>query len=472
MSVLFAALLIVALVLGWRRAKKKPAAAYMVVPARVRYAHRPDAPEQPGRWLLAANAIHSLWLERPVDELLDLPGRPSYNYALEQQWEVKTRDDLLFQLAHLYHRGDRRAIRALQQADPALPPHDTHAYDLGRFLHLCVAGASVGLITPANAQVLMLHAGRALQKKYSGWPEYADAFLAGHLLNRVNKGLAETPTFQARLATLRQIIRVLNSDRTSPWRELDWATPLPRPEPDDYFDRSLRNHFNGAVIYIDEDAFVPSDAHWAMAAGAIYRAWWGQPIDLLVCDDGERHSGLKRDWGIASREDALGVLMWLQHEGHRGALRDLQATVPAAPGADPLAWDLVRHIQVSMGVATAGYLRPEEALNLMHHAALALQRGYGSWTEMRAGFEAGRQLWRRYRGHGRSDELRREDASMTETLDLLDHDDASPWRKLPWNGALSAPLPDDFFALVSGAYLSGQAAGAGQIGEAEVRQLN
>jgi len=444
-------IVLVALVIVYRRRTRRPSAAlYTRGGPRIELARPNGSLPEPERWLLAANAIYSVWMERPVDVLLDLPGRPTYAEGFKP-WEISTRERLLFNLADLAHHGSRRPMRLLQQQDPALPQHDLLAFDLGRFLYLCVGGTSLGLITPEEGRVLMLHAGRTLQRHYAGWSEYADAFLAGYIINRTHKNIAFTPQSQARHDSLQRAIDLLKRSKQSPWQQLAWATPLPRPEPDDFFDFVSRSQLSEAIIYTDEEAFVPSDRHWTLAAGAIYRAWWGEPLDVLISNPAERLVGLKRDWGAENRQETLDILGWLAASGHRGELERLQRQVPTAPAGDPLAWDMVRLIQVAMGAASVGYLTPDEAYGLMLGAGRQLQGRYGSWAELRTGFQTGRVLWRMYGAHPSDSETRKSDASIDRTLHLLEHEPDSPWQKIPWTYPLSPPLPNDLYSALAAA---------------------
>ncbi|WP_407538539.1 YbeU/YbeR family protein [Deinococcus radiomollis] len=443
-SLLF--IVLVVLVFVYRRRTRRPSAAlYTKGGPRIELARPKDPPPEPERWLLAANAIYSVWMERPVDVLLDLPGRPTYAEGFKP-WEISTRDRLLFNLADLAHHGSRRPMRLLQQQDPALPQHDLLAFDLGRFLYLCVGGTSLGLITPEEGRVLMLHAGHTLQRHYAGWNDYADAFLAGYIINRTHKNIAFTPQSQARHDSLQRAIDLLKRSKQSPWQQLAWTAPLPRPEPDDFFDFVSRSELSEAIIYTDEEAFVPSDRNWTLAMGAVYRAWWGEPLDVLISNPAERLAGLKRDWGAENREETLDILGWLAASGHRGELRHLQRQLPTAPAGDPLAWDMVRLIQVAMGAASVGYLTPDEAYSLMLGAGRQLQQHYGSWTEFRTGFQTGRILWRMYGAHPSDNETKKSDASIDRTLHLLEHEPDSPWQKIPWDYLLSEPAPNDLYA--------------------------
>ncbi|MGY2893731.1 DUF1266 domain-containing protein [Deinococcus sp. UYEF24] len=453
-------IVLVTLVVVYRRRTRRPSAAlYSKGGPRIELARTKDPPPEPERWLLAANAIYSVWMERPVDVLLDLPGRPTYAEGFKP-WEITTRDRLLFNLADLAHHGSRRPMRLLQQQDPELPQHDLLAFDLGRFLYLCVGGTSLGLITPEEGRVLMLHAGRTLQRHYAGWNDYADAFLAGYIINRTHKNIAFTPQSQARHDSLQRAIDLLKRSKQSPWQQLSWDAPLPRPEQGDFYDFVSRSELSEAIIYADEEAFVPSDHHWTLAVGAIYRAWWGEPLDTLISNPAERLAGLKRDWGAENRQEALDILGWLAESGHRGELGRLQRQLPTAPKGDPLAWDMVRLIQVAMGAASVGYLTEGEAYGLMLNAGRQLQRHYGSWTEFRTGFQTGRVLWRMYGAHPSDTETKRSDASIDRTLQQLEHEPDSPWQKIPWEYPLSEPAANDLYAaLVSAASAKSAAEG-------------
>ncbi len=455
MAVLFVVLLLAVVTALILRRQRRRRSLYRAGRALILRANPQGEAPPTERWLLAANAIYSVWLERPVDKLMDLEGRPQFKHVLEGQWGVQTRDDLLRNIAQLTHQGARRPMRALQRAEPSLPQQDLLAFDLARALHLCVAGCTMGLLTPEETQVLMLHPARALQRTYGSWAEYGEAFVAGMIVNRVHKSIERTPASDARLRSLREAVQVLTHQRTSPWQQVAWSAPLPEPAFNDFSDRALRAHLSEVIVYIREVDFTPSSLNWALAVAAIYRAWWGDPIDLLVCDDPHIPEILQRDWGIHDRDGALDTLMWLHHEGHRAPLRALQARQPSAPQADVLAWDLVRMVQVTVNAASVGHLTPQEAENLLLHASRALQDRYASWEALADGYRAGRVLWRRLKGHGA--EAHEQDGGLDRTLTLLREDPASPWLKVPWSTPLPQPEARDFFTRVAAASPHGHA---------------
>ncbi len=404
----------------------------------------------PESWAMAAGAHHRIWYERPVDKLVDLEGRSSYKRMLEETWSVEKRDDLFKHMMSLFYRGRREDLAKLQKLDASLPQGDPFAFDLVRYLNLATAGITMGLISPEEGRVFMLHGARVLQSHFTAWSQIGASYMTGYDLDRVQKSFDLTDENKKRRGDVQQAFKLLETSTQSPWRKIPWDLPLPEPEPNDVFDQTARRFVSEAIFYLNKEAFTPSSQHWLLAVGAIYRARWGYPVDALVFTE---QAGLnemyRNDWSIEDREDLLERLMWLYFEGHRARGRELQRTLPNMPQANPLAWDLVRYIQLCMGGASLLYVQPEEAWGLMLRAGLELRSGYSSWAELAQGFTAGRTLWHAISQHSDSDDIRAGDESLTRTLEALLHDSNSPWLRIPWDQPLPAPALDDLFARVS-----------------------
>jgi Protein of unknown function (DUF1266) len=404
----------------------------------------------PESWAMAAGAHHRIWYERPVDKLVDLEGRSSYKRMLEETWSVEKRDDLFKHMMALFYRGRREELTKLQKLDASLPQGDPFAFDLIRYLNLTTAGVTMGLISPDEGRVFMLRGARALQSHFTAWAQIGTSYMTGYDLDRVQKSFDLTEDNKKRREAVQQAFTLLETSAQSPWRKIPWDLPLPEPQSNDVFDQTARRFVSEAIFYLDQAAFTPSNQNWLLAVGAIYRARWGYPVDALVFTE---QAGLnemyRNDWSIEDREDLLERLMWLYFEGHRARGRELQRTLPNMPQADPLAWDLVRYIQLCMGGASLLYVQPDEAWGLMLRAGLELRGAYSSWAQLAEGFTAGRVLWHALSQHPDSDDIRAGDESLERTLQALLHDSNSPWLRIPWDQSLPAPAQDDLFARVA-----------------------
>jgi Protein of unknown function (DUF1266) len=403
----------------------------------------------PESWAMAAGAHHRIWYERPVDKLVDLEGRSSYKRFLDETWKVEKRDDLLSHLMNLFHRGPREGLSKLQKLDANLPQGDPFAFDLVRYLNLTTAGVTMGVITPEEGRVFSLHGARALQSHFTSWSQIKDSYMTGYDLDRVQKSFDLTDENKKRREAVQQTFHLLETSMQSPWRKIPWDLPLPEPESNDVFDQTARRFVSEAIFYLNRAAFTPSGQNWLLAVGAIYRARWGYPVDALVFTEQVGLNEMYRnDWSIENRDDLLERLMWLYFEGHRAKGRELQRTLSNAPQANPLAWDLVRYIQLCMGGASMVYLQPDEAWSLMLRAGHELRGAYASWAHLSEGFMAGRTLWHAISQHPDSDDIRAGDESIARTLEALLHDPNSPWLRVPWDQPLPTPEPDDLFTRV------------------------
>jgi Protein of unknown function (DUF1266) len=433
----------------WRN-RKSAKTMYSSGQPKIMYADAKGFVPSPEAWAMAAGAHHRIWYERPVDKLVDLEGRSSYKRFLDETWNVEKRDDLLSHLMNLFYRGPREALGKLQKLDASLPQGDPFAFDLVRYLNLTTAGVTMGVITPEEGRVFLLHGARALQAHFTAWSQVGASYMTGYDLDRVQKSFDQTDENKKRRNAVQQAFKLLETSGQSPWRRIPWDLPLPEPEPNDVFDQTARRFVSEAIFYLDRAGFTPSSQNWLLAVGAIYRARWGYPVDALVFTE---QAGLnemyRNDWSIEDREDLLERLMWLYFEGHRARGRELQRTLPNTPQANPLAWDLVRYIQLCMGGASMVYLQPEEAWSLMLRAGLELRGTYSGWAHLAEGFTAGRMLWHAVSQHPNNDDIRAGDESIARTLEALLHDPNSPWLRVPWDQPLPAPALDDLFARVS-----------------------
>jgi hypothetical protein len=95
-------------------------------------------------------------------------------------------------------------------------------WDLGRLINVARAAYTAGWMDESTAWAHILPAARRLQQAYSSWDELSQNYLLGR---RYWAGADETQVkFEAAAAWLR-------TNPQSPWRQLDWSTPLDRGAP-------------------------------------------------------------------------------------------------------------------------------------------------------------------------------------------------------------------------------------------------
>lgn len=424
-------------------------------------------------WALAIGAIHSVMMGLPLDRLIHNEDAQRLAEDLALHYNVRERHDLLESLVLFFHNGNAPDIKQAQAKDERLPQTNPLAFDLSHYIYLCSAGASLGLLDIDEAQTFMLRGAHKAQASYKNWHDYAEGFKAGYDVNLLIHPLDNQMMVRQQEKRIKRIVQTLLSRKKSPWQRLKWQTSLPKLDTEDSFTRATRAYLSEALFYIDEASFTPSLANWALAVAAIYRVQWGQPLDTLIDDESAPLYGrmLQEDWDVTNRDHLLNALMWLHHDGHRGALRDLQSSSSALPQAEPLSWDYVRYCQLCTAGVAVHYLQPEEALSLLIPAAAALQKSYTSWTDLAVSFRAGRYLWHRLLHHSPAD-TRASDERMIRTLELLETDPRSPWQKIPWQTlAQQTELHAErsFFELISARYLAAQ--GEATQGDSE-KQVN
>ncbi len=166
------------------------------------------------------------------------------------------------------------------------------------------------------------------------------------------------------------------------------------------------------------------------------------------------HALLEEGWGIASRQDLLGVMEWLRREGDRAEYKDLLETLESLPaGTDPvetvrdpedpeisrkmgfvlthrkeigssslMAWDFGRLASLIGWGRIAEFLEPEDAWRRILAASRRIQSTYESWDEFGRHYFLGYEFWQ-----GTADEDAR------EVCEFLLRDLRSPWFRVPWD---------------------------------------
>ncbi|MBB6481503.1 DUF1266 domain-containing protein [Spirochaeta isovalerica] len=167
-----------------------------------------------------------------------------------------------------------------------------------------------------------------------------------------------------------------------------------------------------------------------------------------------KETSLARDWGIFSGEDLRSDLQRLEREGHSASLRSVLNAIDNYPGM-PLweaamreglrmnqlkrvytvkrlkelfgsrllhAWDWGRAIYLIRWSYTLGYIKEDEAWNLIHHFQELIQTEYSSWEDFGQSYVLGRFYW----SSGQGTELEK----TREALDYMNEifsDENSPW---------------------------------------------
>jgi hypothetical protein len=200
-------------------------------------------------------------------------------------------------------------------------------------------------------------------------------------------------------------------------------------------------------LYENSKALKGSSDTWGLAVGAIYRSWWGLPLDKIATP----HQGLvdytAHEWNIHNRDHLLQTLVWLYQYGHRDKFKTLSASYKEA-NDDHLAWDMVQYINLCLAGASVGYLHPHEATNLILHASHRLQKQYSSWQAFSKAFQRERFLWRRLTLQPITQDLQNLDAGQDAILQKLLKHKNSPWKKVKWGTQLEPLQANDFFTNV------------------------
>jgi Protein of unknown function (DUF1266) len=219
----------------------------------------------------------------------------------------------------------------------------------------------------------------------------------------------------------------------------------------------------------------PRSPHaWALATTAITFEFNGDRHDLLTgvvaTPEGQERGKhlLSQWWGVKNRDELLGMLNWLQFEGHRADFDELGRrvddmnelefmTTKAAVITDRqelnrlevvrqnhrplgqkgiLAWDLVRFIALCRWGNLAGYLSDMEAWDHIMPAALRLQLTFSSWQDLQNDFLIGRQFWS-------VEQTQKNGERFRAIYEYFSADSSSPWNVDPWKMDLGVakPLP-------------------------------
>ncbi len=205
---------------------------------------------------------------------------------------------------------------------------------------------------------------------------------------------------------------------------------------------------------------------WALASDALLPVSNGAALDKLEYKFApylkyESKTALAEWWGVASREELLDMLKWLEDEGHRAGFdkiaKALEAPKEQANAAfladlsksqdgawsrsivekhrekvgkkSILAWDLGREITIIRQGYSAGYVTEKEAWALILPVARKLQATFDSWADLGENYLIGRDFWSEERAKG-------EGKQFEYLYKNLLNDPASPWKTIPWDTKL------------------------------------
>jgi hypothetical protein len=239
-------------------------------------------------WPLGVTAVFGIDAEQPWNTLALANAAPA-RAGLQEAWGLRTRPQLLVQLAWLLRTGHRAQFageiaeatgpqasvatapaahsateegrelawrrRAAQANARGIREVDFLAWDLVRAAMLVRAGYSIGWLAEAR-DTLSFIAG-ALQQRYRGWAQLGDDF------RRARWFWASADGLEARKddAHDESRQRALLDPASGPWAHLPWSTPL----------HPCRLLLAQALVdaELDEDADLPADEVGARLAAAI-----------------------------------------------------------------------------------------------------------------------------------------------------------------------------------------------------------
>jgi hypothetical protein len=112
-----------------------------------------------------------------------------------------------------------KELQIVQHYMNRLPAAGIAAWDWGRYSYLCMQGIYLGYVTKEEALELLRPIALRTQQAYSGWREFATAYLVGRQFwwkHLTEESAKEMMGYVQRLLVL----------PTSPWNTLDWRLPL------------------------------------------------------------------------------------------------------------------------------------------------------------------------------------------------------------------------------------------------------
>lgn len=214
-------------------------------------------------WPTAANAMHTLCREDPVDAFRF--SDPQHEARmLWNSWSIESSAGLRSQLLSLLRHGHRERfdaerrywaaargaeLRRIRRAMRDAAGRDTDAaedylrfqnvrkntgdpmsidflaWDLVRVIMLCRAGLTAGFIDENEAVDTALIASHGLRERFASWEDMGNHFHRGRWYWASEDGIDEALSVQHN----EHAQRVLSTDPNSPWKAVPWETPLPAP---------------------------------------------------------------------------------------------------------------------------------------------------------------------------------------------------------------------------------------------------
>lgn len=164
-------------------------------------------------WLFASG--HRAEYEEQIASDRNMPEHEYAEYARQLELESKHAPDAKERLWQLnMARKNKRNIGQL----------DFCAWDMVRFAMLCHSGARAGYLSEQEMQDFLLLAAVELQKHYQSWRDLGQKFL---LARWYWKATDKRHLFTHYL--FKKAISRLLKQRGSPWKMLEWNSPLPAP---------------------------------------------------------------------------------------------------------------------------------------------------------------------------------------------------------------------------------------------------
>jgi len=199
---------------------------YYALLAKIAYyfTHRKAAPlPAADRWAIALAAIYSRVNDGDDAQLAPLSAleTATSQNMLSEGWGVtggtaaERHDQVVGVLDWLARQGHRAALAEPGDHEAV---QDLLAWDIARNVMVARHAFHAGFITQAEAWSHIRAAARGAQQAYPSWEEYGRRFLRG----RLRWARAHDRRFD-------KAVDYLVKSRRSPWRRLDWHTPLPWP---------------------------------------------------------------------------------------------------------------------------------------------------------------------------------------------------------------------------------------------------
>jgi hypothetical protein len=214
--------------------------------------------------------------------------------------------------------------------------------------------------------------------------------------------------------------------------------------------RTLSDLFSDEPEFsIVEHPLVSLSYQWAIACGADLGFMRGDILNDIPTDpDADKEfmqDMLSSQWGIESHDDAIEMCDSLLAGRHSKVYNAAAQTLTGEKGKNikaalavfekdglisgnvpnMLIWDLGRLANVCRFALEAGWLTRVEVLHYLRELAPMVQGAYTSWREMSVAYQFGRAVW----GGVDPDDYE----EMKSGMEALLTNDASPWKKLPFD---------------------------------------